>query len=81
MKTALKHLKLAVSEIEKMPEPCKSEKKEKSKVPKEPKMKKVKDMDMAKGLTEKQKKLPAGLQKAILKSKSIKSKDSPAYNI
>lgn len=75
LKIVLKHLKLAVSEIEKMPEPVKPEKKAMSK------MKKSKDMDMGKGLTEKQKKLPAGLQKAIMKSKSVKSKDSPAYNI
>jgi hypothetical protein len=88
LKMALKHLSLAMKEIEKMPEPVKAVKAVKSKSmgtspmkePKEPKMKKSKSMGTStSGLTEKQKKLPAGLQKAIMKSKM--SKDSPSYNM
>jgi hypothetical protein len=85
LKSAMKHLSLAMKEIEKMPEPVKAVKAVKSKSMgtspmKEPKMKKSKSMGTStSGLTEKQKKLPAGLQKAITKSKM--SKDSPSYNM
>jgi len=79
MKTVLKHLKLAVSEIEKMPEPVKPEKKAKTKSigtspmkePKAPKAVKTKSMGTS----------TAGLEKSMLKNKNVKSKDSPTYNI